>query len=462
VKRRAPSAGRLARDEAGTEALAARLAAAYERGGAAAISVLTEPESFAGNLRDLEAAARATRLPVMRKDFLVDPYQLLEARAAGAAGALLILRILDDGRLDEMLAAAAEMGLFVLLEAFDEGDLERAGAAADQGAARGVQALVGLNARDLTTMRARPDRFRRLAHRFPAGYPRVAESGLAGPADAREVAGLGYQAALVGSALVSSADPSGLAAEMLAAGRTATLDAGRETATGAGDGNRIWVKICGVSSREGARAAAAAGADAVGFVFADSPRRVSPSQAAELSALLPKRVERVAVFRYPDAKLVEAVIDAVRPDRIQCEPTAVVARQTGDGTGLLAVFHDGPGLVGRVRSSLRPGLTDAKGEGVILLEAAGQGGRGLAPDWNRAAAAAELVDLVLAGGLTPANVERAIHRVRPFGVDVSSGVESCPGRKDPRRIEEFIMAVRRAEAALETARSEDRSREVER
>src|SRR5690606_28046720 len=156
----------------------------------------------------------------MRKDFLVSPRQVLEARAAGAGGVLLIVAMLDDAALGEMLAAAREQGLFVLLEAFDEPDLERAAALLAGGTTPGdALVLVGVNSRDLRTLAVDPERLARLAPRLPAGIAAVAESGLHTPADAATAAALGYRLALVGTALMRAADPARLAADMLAAGR---------------------------------------------------------------------------------------------------------------------------------------------------------------------------------------------------------------------------------------------------
>ena len=221
IKRRAPSAGRLgaARDE--NADVAVRRARAYSAAGAAVISVLTEPVAFGGGLDDLEAAARAASVPVLRKDFLVDPYQVAEARAAGAGGVLLIVRLLEGTRLSEMIDAAASLGLFVLLEAFDESDLERAGEASGPAARAGACLLAGVNARDLVTLEVDASRLRRLSRRCPAGLPRVAESGLAGPDDLRRAAAWGYDAALVGRALMTSPEPEVLARGMIAAGRQA-------------------------------------------------------------------------------------------------------------------------------------------------------------------------------------------------------------------------------------------------
>ena len=195
---------------------------AYARGGAAAVSVLTEPARFDGSLEHLREAATtlaAFGVPVMRKDFLVDPYQVVEARAAGAGGVLLIVRMLRREQLVQMLETADEHGLFVLLEAFDESDLELAGELL-AGARRHASALVGINCRDLTSLRVVAERFEELAPRLPPGVPAVAESGVATPADARRVRELGYRLALIGTALMAREDAGGLLAEMLAAART--------------------------------------------------------------------------------------------------------------------------------------------------------------------------------------------------------------------------------------------------
>ncbi len=196
----------------------------YARGGAAVVSVLTEPEHFAGSLAHLERASALLAplgVPAMRKDFLVDSYQLLEARAAGAGGVLLIVRMLPRARLEELLAAAVELGLFVLLEAFDEADIESA-----TGLARGWrgapgECLIGINSRDLKTLQVVPERLEALAARLPADFPRVAESGLAAAPDAARLAARGFTLALVGSALMSAPEPEALVREMIRAGRGA-------------------------------------------------------------------------------------------------------------------------------------------------------------------------------------------------------------------------------------------------
>jgi indole-3-glycerol phosphate synthase len=215
IKHRSPSAGRLA--PRATPADVAARAAAYARGGAAAVSVLTEPDAFDGALAHLEAAARGLPVPALRKDFLVDPYQVLEARAAGAGGVLLVLRLLDDARARELLAAAGALGLFVLLESFDEEDLGRAAALVPAGAPGTV--LLGVNARDLADLSSGTTRHARLARAIPPGRPRVAESGIADAAAVRRAVRDGYGLALAGEALMRAPEPAATVAEWIAAGR---------------------------------------------------------------------------------------------------------------------------------------------------------------------------------------------------------------------------------------------------
>lgn len=219
VKLRSPAVGQL---KGGEENVASRVSD-YAEAGAAAVSVLTEPSRFDGSLEHLDLAARALSarggVPAMRKDFLVDPYQVAEARIAGAGGILIILRMLTHAQTTALLEAAAHLKLFVLAETFDEADIAIAHELLALPVARELDLLVGLNSRDLTTLQVVPGRLEQFADRLPASVPRVAESGVADAADCARLAGVGYELALVGSALMTAADPRALVAEMLRAGR---------------------------------------------------------------------------------------------------------------------------------------------------------------------------------------------------------------------------------------------------
>lgn len=217
IKLRSPAAGALAEAGEDLEARADRYGAA----GACAVSVLTEPERFGGSLDHLERVARTLNgraTPVMAKDFLVHPAQISAARAAGAAGVLLIVTMLDDVQCANMLARAEELGMFVLLEAFDAHDLARAGALLGERSEDRLPVMVGLNSRDLRTLEVDPERLIRLADRFPAGWPRVAESGISTPEQAAAMAAAGYDAGLVGTALMRAQSPEKLISLLREAG----------------------------------------------------------------------------------------------------------------------------------------------------------------------------------------------------------------------------------------------------
>lgn len=230
VKLRSPSVGSLT----SVERSPATQAQSYADAGAAAISVLTEPEQFSGELAHLgQVVNTVTTVPVMRKDFLVSPYQVFEARAAGAGGVLLIAAMLDRAELRDMLQTALDLGMFALVEAFDVDDLAlclpviaESGPAMvkPEGPVDGrsefhCRVMIGVNCRDLRTLQVDFPRFAFLADRLPDFVPWVAESGVGTPEQAAEVAGLGYRLALIGTALMQANDPAALAGAILTAGR---------------------------------------------------------------------------------------------------------------------------------------------------------------------------------------------------------------------------------------------------
>ncbi len=214
VKLASPSEGRLAPADADTERIVA-MSQALTFAGAAALSVLTAPKRFDGDIAHLEAVAAAVDVPVMRKDFLVDPAQVIEARAAGASGVLLIAKILSPDLLAEMTDATLDLGMFALVEIFDREDLEAASTVFDR------EILVGVNSRNLRTLAVDPEAHERILPELPDHLPLVAESGINDAADAARAARAGYRLALVGSALTKAQDGAALTAEMIEAGRSA-------------------------------------------------------------------------------------------------------------------------------------------------------------------------------------------------------------------------------------------------
>lgn len=201
IKRATPSRGDLDLGLNATD-----LAATYARGGAAAISVLTEPDEFKGSLEDLDAARRAG-LPTLRKDFIIDEYQVLESRAAGADALLLIVKALEDEQLSALIKAAEVLGLDALVEVYDAPELERA---LEAGAT-----LVGINHRDLTTFQIDPDRTAQLAPSVPDDVVLVALSGVQSHTDVEYLRAAGADAVLVGESLVLADDPAAKIRELL-------------------------------------------------------------------------------------------------------------------------------------------------------------------------------------------------------------------------------------------------------
>jgi len=196
-----------------------------------------------------------------------------------------------------------------------------------------------------------------------------------------------------------------------------------------------FVKICGLSTAADVDAAIAAGADAIGFVFAQSPRRVSVDQARALTRDLPASIVRVAVMRHPSQSEWDEVVTGFRPDCLQTDVADFDGLIVPHASKTMPVYRDTPAL----------DRTAAAQEPQLLFEAASSGA-GQRPDWDTAAKLAAQTKLMLAGGLDPDNVVEAIKHVSPWGVDVSSGVESRRGVKDPDKIAAFVNAVRTLES----------------
>ena len=192
----------------------------------------------------------------------------------------------------------------------------------------------------------------------------------------------------------------------------------------------IFVKICGIRDLAHAEVAVDAGADALGFVFAESPRRVTPGEANAATDGLPRGVKRVAVMRHPSKEEWQEVLETFHPDALQTDIEDFESLDIPDSVFRWPVVRE-------------PGNIEDLPE-MFVYEGA-ESGTGETVDWSRAASVAEQGRMILAGGLAPDNIGTAIRKVRPWGVDVSSGVESEPGVKDAGKIREFIGAVGAAE-----------------
>jgi tryptophan synthase beta chain len=437
VKRRSPSVGDLAVDDD----VVAR-ARAYERGGAAAISVLCEPHWFKGSLDDLRAVRRAVRVPVLAKDFVVSAEQLGMLRAAGADLVLLLAVMHDADALRELVIEARSLGMEPLVEAHDATELERALASDAR--------LIGINNRDLNTLDVDVARAEKLRSLVPDDRLVVAESGINDPRQLVPLRALGFDAALIGEALMRSADPSAATSAFVAAGRIPQDIAAAD--------RQAEVKICGIIDEDGVRAANAAGADAIGLnLVAGTPRAIEPDRAASLAGFarsLPGAPQVVLVVADAPAPALNNWIETIDPDVVQlsgreslealrglARPVWKVVRAGTDADSARAEAH-GWHAAGAERI-----LVDAAHETMI-------GGTGQLADRATAALIANEVPVTLAGGLRPTNVAQALREVPAIGVDVASGVEiggTKPPRKDSLSVSLFIKRARAARVDLPQA-----------
>ena len=429
VKRRSPSAGAIAHD-----ADPAALARAYEAGGASAISVLCEPHWFGGSVADLRAVRRVVTIPILAKEFVVDERQLPILRSAGADLVLLLASILPAKKLAHFVELARELGLEPLVEVHDERELTAALATEAR--------LIGLNNRNLRTLEVDPELCLRLRALVPDDRLAIGESGVGEPRTLIGWRAVGLDAALIGEALMRSAEP--------AAAARAFVNAGAVPQDFAAEARQPMVKICGVTDQDGALAAVRSGADASGLnLVPGTPRALTLAEAAFLAALVRQaspagqRPRIVAVFADASVATMEAAIATIGPDAVQLsgdEPVSAIGDLSRPvwktlhlppaGAGGAAA---GPEVVGRVTAqAIEAGKAYlAAGADRILLDTAGgpfPGGTGRQVARQIAAAVAREIPIVLAGGLDAGNVADAVLAVPAVGVDVASGVEIHPAR----------------------------------
>ncbi|MDB5671080.1 MAG: trpF [Alphaproteobacteria bacterium] len=401
VKRASPSEGSIR-----AEADPAATARAYT-GAADAISVLTDTPYFGGSLADLEAVRSAFDGPILAKDFVIDPRQVVEARIHGADAILVMLSVLDDSDAATMIAEAARLGMDALVETHDEAELERA-------LALGAS-IIGINNRDLKSLKVDLAVTERLAPLVPEGPVLIAESGIANRFDVERLAPL-VDAFLVGSSLMRAPDP-GLAARALVYGR---------------------VKVCGLTDPADAAMAQARGAAYAGVIMVpNTPRARTCEQARSIAQAV--TIPLVGVFRNEKPMQVAHAARTLGLAAVQLhgEEDALYIR------GLRQLLPEGTEIwaadpVGAAVPEPRLGadrmLYDSQAGGR-------SGGTGIVFDWSRIAGGDALSSGLLAGGLDPDNAALA-SRVGAFALDVCSGVEAAPGRKDPARLAAFFDALR--------------------
>jgi len=442
IKRASPSKGIIAEnfDPVGQ-------ARAYERGGAAAISVLTEPRFFLGSLDHLAAVRAAVGLPILRKDFILDPYQVYEARAAGADAVLLICALLDNAQLADLLALTRSLGIEALVEAHTAEEARRA---VEAGAT-----VIGVNGRDLRTFAVDTSIVRHLRPLVSNDRLFIAESGISDAPGAARARAWGAEAILVGEALMRAPNPEVKVREL------AYAPGGGLIKEFFAPSQRPFIKICGLTTPEQVEyierlCTDFLCADAFGLVLAPSRRRVTLEQAEKImdAALSGSGIRTVGVFVNEPVESIVHIVRTLSLDVVQLsgdetpETCADAAAQTGIPVAKAL----------RLRSEADLALLDAYAlaSAVPLLDtpsANGEyGGTGKIGNWELAREAARRWPILLSGGLTPENVADAIRAVNPRGVDVSSGVETN-GVKDPEKIRAFIEAVRAAETTISTEMS---------
>lgn len=411
VKRASPSKGLLAPD---FDPL--RLARTYEAAGASLISVLTEPHFFQGSPAYLTAIKQAVGLPVLCKDFIFDEYQVYEARSWGADLILLICAILENEQLQHLLAVAHRLGMHCLVETHDATEIYRA-------VTLGAQ-IIGVNSRNLRTFEIHPGLIRNLRRLIPADRVLVAESGIHSSADARRLARYDIQAMLVGESLVTSGDIPGQLARLLR-----------------GANGSVQAKICGLSEAKHIQTAVEADADLFGLVFyKPSHRYVTPRQAHDLVQSLGERragVEAVGLFVNEEADFINRTVLEADLDVVQLHGNeSPEFCQRIHRPVIKAIHMNDAGDLGKLQA-----YRETTWRLLLDTPTPGWGGSGTTHDWSLARAAAQGQRVFLAGGLHPENVANAISQVRPWGVDVSSGVETNKV-KDEAKIRAFLRQVR--------------------
>lgn len=400
-KRSSPSRGVIRRkyDPAG---LALGLAAHAD-----AISVLTDQRFFGGSLDDLRSVRSKVPCPVLRKDFILEPYQVYESRAYGADAVLLIMAALDNSQAAACMEAASDLGMDALVEVHDEEELRRA-------LALGAR-MVGINSRNLKTLKVDLNTVERLAPLVPDDITLVAESGVRSHTDVRRFSAM-VDAFLVGTAIMERDD---------------AVQAAREIIYGR-------VKVCGLTSVEDAQAARNCGATFGGMIFADeSPRRIDMKLAEDIASGVD--LNWVGVFADADAAFVAEAARRFHLHAVQFhgdETDDFIANLKGTLPKSCEVWK-----AHRVRDDL-PSIEGGAADKILLdtFVQGAKGGTGQSFDWSLLAGH-DLSRVILSGGLGPGNALEA-DGLGAYALDVNSGVESAPGRKDGNLMDEFFSNLR--------------------
>ena len=444
-KRRSPSAG-IIRGNLSADEIAHR----YERGGACAISVLTDEAHFGGSIADLRIVRSTTTLPILRKDFIVDPIQVYEGAIAGADAVLLIVAALSDSLLCGLRQVAEDqLGLDALIEVHTSNELRRA---LNAGAN-----IIGVNNRNLQTFQVSLETSERLIAEAPHDKIMVSESGLQNAQSLRRLHELGFDGFLIGETLMRASDAEKALRDLIGsahfqpAGIGISADRIRPQQDAAAAGKMralpIQIKICGITNARDAKACIDLGAQMIGLNFyPQSARYIQPEVARQIVQTLPTNTRAVGVFVDGNADAIRktANIAGLRCIQLHGKFSPDITRELASEFHVIRAFA--------THTHFRPEDVSLFPNCDALIDAHHpdlRGGTGQTCNWQDARAALAFARfLILSGGLNARNVGRAIKAVTPHAVDVCSGVETAPGVKDHRAIEQFISAVRVAERSV--------------
>lgn len=378
----------------------------YEKNGASAISVLTEPEYFKGSLQDLKKVARATTLPILCKDFIVDKIQIDFAKLSGADAVLLIAAILDQETLFEFYKYARSLNLDVLVESHNQIEVMKA--------LKLPEALIGINNRNLRTFNTDIGVTSRLTALIPQGRFVVSESGMKTVEDLDQLKKQGAHAFLVGETLMTQEGEGFMKAFT-------------------GYEKTVQVKICGLKRLSDVRVANELKVDYVGFVFTKSKRQVGVEQAKKLIEALNPSIKAVGVFVNRSKDDVERIAELCGLDVIQLHgdesleayPAARVIWKSKAVKDVEKIENELP--------------EQASGIVFDTFSKKMAGGTGKTYEWKSALPAGQF-HRIAAGGLNAENVSACINILKPDVLDISSGVES-DGYKDPEKMRTFMTVV---------------------
>lgn len=408
IKKASPSQGIIDADFAYLD-----IAKQYEYGGAAAISVLTEPKFFLGNDRFLTEIKATVNIPILRKDFIIDDYQIYESKCLGADAILLIAALLDTPTLQRYIKIADSLGMSALIETHDAAEINRALTAGAR--------IIGVNNRNLKDFSVNIANSLQLRPLVPSHCLFIAESGIKTAKDVNKLQAAAADAALIGETLMRQPDKIAAIAELY------------------GETPATKLKVCGLSTLNDIAAVNAAKPDYVGFVFADSKRQVTALQAKSLKTALDPAIKTVGVFVNENPQTIAKLCQNKIIDLIQLH-----GNESNAEVDIIRSLTNTPIIQAcRVRSQADIVAYQHSTADYLLFDTFSDiayGGTGTTFDWNL------LSDIrrpfFLAGGLSLNNAAAAIYHCQPYCLDISSGVETN-GLKDAKKIKEITSLIRR-------------------